>query len=140
MFRFLKELYLTGFLLGFKFAKDRWPFPVNIGKGVAGVTLIEAFILLGIQSWIEIHRGTRFHDNDWKSWIAFLALSLPNYYALVTLGHGIKFEREFAHLKKSKKILLLVSFTALMLATILFTIYSVSAYQHFFHIIPKSDF
>ena len=70
------------------------------------------------------------------SWHLVFRIIMP----LVTLGHGIKFEREFTHFKKSRKVLLLVSCAVLLLATTVFSICSVSAYQRFFHIIPKSGF
>jgi hypothetical protein len=81
-----------------------------------------------------------FNSSWWASAVITLAFYLPNYYVLVIRGHGITFEREFAHLDKSRKVLLLVSCAVLLLATIMLTIYSVSAYQRFFHIIPKSGF
>jgi hypothetical protein len=142
MFRFFKELYLTYFTLFFRFACDRWTRPSNLGKGVAGVTAIEAVILMVITAWIEIYIGTKFFFgiNRWIIGIAFFALCLPNYYILVTRGHGIGFEREFSHLEKSRKNLLLASCAVIVLAIVAFFIYTVSAYHRFFHIIPKSGF
>lgn len=128
------------FALGFRFAGNRWSYPSNLGKGIAGVTLIEGLILMVIASWIEIYLGTRFHFNPWPIRIAYLALCLPNYYILVTRGHGITFEREFSHLEKSRKNLLLASCGVMVLAIIAFMIFSVSAYHRFFHIIPKTGF
>ncbi len=115
---------------------------MNAGKGTLGVALISGAILMGIEAWIEIFVGTRFSfdTSPWAIRIAALALYFANYYALVTRGHGIKFEREFTPQKKSRKIFLLVSCAVVLPASIAFTIYSVSAYQHFFHIIPKSGF
>jgi uncharacterized membrane protein YqhA len=67
--------------------------------------------------------------------LAFLALGFLNLYALFfcgfTFSHGIKFEREFDNLKKSRKILLVTSCVVLLLATIVFSIYSISAHRHF---------
>jgi hypothetical protein len=149
MFRFLKEIYLTGFTLGFRFriagGWGRWipslgPI-MDAGKGVFFVSVILFLILDGIESLIEIFVGTKFSFDD-SLWglAAVLALYYMNYYVLVTRGHGIKFEREFTQLKKSRKVLLVVSCAILLLATTVFTYYSVSAYQSFFHVIPKSGF
>jgi hypothetical protein len=141
VFQFLKELYLTAFTLGFRFRAPKrfgggWGPIVDAGKGVAGVCLIAFFILMGIESYIEIHVGTRFsfNSNPWATRIAVLVLYLVNYYVLVTCGHGIKFEHEFTHLKKSRKVLLVTSCAVLLLATIAFFDYSSSAYQRFFHL------
>jgi hypothetical protein len=140
MFRFLKELYLTGFTLGFKFAHERWTPLINLGKGVAGVTLFEAFIFMEIAVWIAIYFGMKsFFDADkWTIGAIFMALCAANHYILVIRGHGIKFEREFSNLEKSKKSRLLASCAVLMLANFVFFIYSVSAYHRFFHIVPKT--
>jgi ABC-type transport system involved in cytochrome c biogenesis permease subunit len=115
---------------------------MNAGKGVAGVTVIEGFILMSIEVWIEMYFGTRFllSASKWAIGIAFLALYYSNYYVLVSRGHGITFEREFTTLEKSRKVLLVASFVVLVLATIAVMIFSVSAYHRFFHIIPKSGF
>jgi len=142
MFRFLKEIYLTGFTLGFKFACERWTPLINLGKGVTAVALFEAFILMGIAGWIDVYLGSRTFLSASKMavGIAFLVLCAANHYILVIRGHGIKFERDFSNLEKSRKIRLLVTCALLMLANFAFFIYSVSAYQRFFHIIPKSGF
>ena len=115
---------------------------MNAGKGVLGVTVIETVILMCIAGWIEMFVGTRFsfHSEPWTIRIACVALYFANYYVLVSRGHGITFEREFTHLEKSRKVLLLASCGIMVLATIAVMIYSVSAYHRFFHIIPKSGF
>jgi len=142
IFQFLNELYLTCFTLFFRVGIYRWPLHVEFSKAAALVTLIEWFILLEIASWIDICLGTRFLLNvgKWVAVTAFLALCFPNYYVLVIRGHGVRFEREFNKLEKSRKNLLVASFIMMMLAVIAFFIYTKSTYQSFFHIIPKSGF
>jgi hypothetical protein len=142
MFRFFKELYLAGFTLGFRVSGSSWSPAMNASKGVGGVSVIEIVILMGIAAWIEIHLGSKvfFTAGKWAVRIACLAIYLINYYVLVTRGHGITFGSEFNHLKKSRKNLLLASCGIMVLATIAFMIFSVSAYHRFFHIIPKSGF
>lgn len=111
---------------------------MDAGKGVFVVSLIAFFIIEAIKQRIEILLGARFSfDSSPWDMAAVLALYFLNRYVLITRGHGIKFEREFTHLKKSRKILLLVSFAVLLLATIAFAICSDSAYRRFFHIVPK---
>jgi hypothetical protein len=142
MFRFFKELYLTGFTLGFRVSGSSWWPSMNAGKGVLGFAVIEWIMLVVIAVWIDIYLGTKFFFgvDRWTIRIVCVALYFANYYVLVARGHGIKFEREFPHLEKSRKNLLLVSCAVLLLATVAFLIFSVSAYHRFFHIIPKSDF
>ncbi|MGO8835893.1 MAG: hypothetical protein ACLQQ0_00565 [Limisphaerales bacterium] len=140
MIRFFKDIYLTGFALLFKI-----PGGDTRGKtlgSVSAVTLIEGLILAGIASWIDIFTGTRYLLSSANSLassklvilIFVFALFSANYRVLVTRGHGIKFEREFIHIKKSRKILLVAGCAVLVVATIAFFIYSRLAYRHFFHI------
>lgn len=112
---------------------------MNAGKGVAGITLMQAAILLSVEGWIEVFAGKRlsFDSSPWAFRGIALALYLANYYLLITRGHGIKFEREFNRFRKSRRTLLVGSCLALMLIAILIVIRSVSAYHYTFHIVPK---
>lgn len=138
MCRFLKELYLTGFTLGFRVSGSSWWPSMNAGKGVASVGVIEGFILMSIEMWIEMYSGTRFLLSAGKLGIgvAFLALYYANYYILVTRGIGIKFEHEFDNLEMTRKFRLIAGFVVAVLATTVLFAWSVSVYHHFFHIIP----
>jgi len=110
---------------------------MDAGKGVLVVWLIGFLILGGIESYIEIHVGTRFSSFDGTLWekAAVLALYFANYYVLIIRGHGINFEREeFKNLKKTRKVLLILSFAVLLLATIVFTNCSRTAYKRYFHL------
>jgi hypothetical protein len=142
MLRFLKELYLTAFTFGFRVSGSSWSPIMNTSKGVGSISIIEGFILMSIESWIEMYFGTRFmlSISKWAIGIAFLILYYANYHVLVTRGHGLEFEREFSNLDKSKKNVLLASYVVLLLVTIAFMAASVSAYHHHFHIIPKNGF
>lgn len=142
MFHFLKELYLAGFAITFRLRPSgrwgRWnpslePI-MDAGRGVFIVSLIPSVILLNIDLWIEIFVGTRFSFSRLSISTFGLAVFFVNYYILVIRAHGIKYEREFTHLDKSRKTLLQVSWTVIVLATIAFSIYSFSAYQRFFHL------
>ncbi|MGA7593752.1 MAG: hypothetical protein WCA64_01035, partial [Gallionella sp.] len=84
MFRFLKELYLTGFVLIFRSSRAS-------GKTAGAVTivaLVEWLILAGISSWIDIFIGTRFLLSNANSLaiyklvllLFFFALYLANYH------------------------------------------------------------
>jgi hypothetical protein len=137
MFRFFKELYLTMFTVGFRLRAPQrfgggWGPIIDAGKGVLVVSLIAFLILKGIKSNIEILVGKKFSfdSSPWEL-AAVLALYYVNYYVLITRGHGIKFEREFTHLKQSRKVLLLASCGVLLLAAIAFSDYSRFAYFRF---------
>jgi len=145
MIQFIKELYLTAFLIGFRirvpqrFRGGLAP-SIDVGKGVLVASLIMFFILKGIEGYIEILVGTifSFDSEHWEMAVITLALYLPNYYVLVTRGYGVTFDREFTAFKRSKKVILVASCVGLMLASVVFCGYSDSAYRHYFHIIPKS--
>jgi hypothetical protein len=137
MIRFFKELYLTAFTILFRLP-GRTPL-AKIGTSIAAITLVEGFILIDISSYIDILIGEKFLLSFSKPVIViiFVALGFLNQYLLYIRGYGIKFEREFDKLNKYRRILLVTSCVVLLLVTIVFFFYSTSAYQHFFHIIPK---
>jgi hypothetical protein len=142
MIRFLKEIYLTWFTVGFRLRSGRgWGPIMDAGKGVFIIAIIMFFILAGIEGYIEIFVGTKIlFSSRWAFIAAGLAVYYANYYVLITRGHGLRFEREFDNLKKSRKVLLQVSCAVLLIMTIVFINFSLSAYHRFFHIIPKSGF
>jgi hypothetical protein len=63
--------------------------------------------------------------------ITFLALSLVNGYLLISRSYGVKFDREFDELEKSRRIVLVVSCVVVALGAIVFNVYSGIAYRHF---------
>jgi len=132
MFRFLKEIYLTGFAIIFRISRAK-DIAYRAGAAIIILTLIEWFNLVNISLCVEMLVGKKLLPQFSKPevLIAGFALFLINQYILFTRGHGIKFEREFDHLKKSRKILLVTSCVVLLLATIAFSIYSTSAYHRF---------
>ena len=92
-----------------------------------------------IAAWIDMDYGQRFllAVGKWPVVIAYLVLFCLNFYALVGRGHGTRFEREFSHLERKRKILLLVTSGVLLAVIVVFLYYSICAYQRFFHIVPK---
>jgi hypothetical protein len=138
MSRFLKEIYLTAFAILFRFPS--WGTNnARIGRAIAAITLIEWFNLLNISTCIEMFVGKQFFTgfSEPEVWVAGFVLFSINVYVLYIRDHGITFEREFDHLAKSRKILLVASCVVVVVATIIFYFYSVSAYHRFFHIVPK---
>lgn len=132
MIRFLKDVYLTGFTIVFRISRAK-AIGYKVGGACAILTLVEWFNLVNISSWLDIFAGKellpRFSEPE-VLLAGFVFFSI-NVYVLFTLRHGIKFEREFDYLAKSRKILLVTSCVVLLLATIVFSIYSISAHRHF---------
>ncbi len=132
MIRFLKEIYLTGFTLVFRLSRGK-DIACKVGGACAILILIEEFNLSNIMCWLDIFTGKqvlpRFSGPE--VWLAGFVLFSINVYVLFTLRYGINFEREFNKLEKTRKILLVVSCVVLLLATIVFSIYSTSAHRHF---------
>lgn len=108
MISFLKQIYLTTFVMFFKFA-FRWGTTVRTGLATACLAALEWVFLVGITSCIDLHLGKKFLLNlpKWLVAVIFFGLCLANHYSLVTYGKGPEFLREFASLKKAKQILLL---------------------------------
>jgi len=140
MIRFLKELCLTEFTFFYRASNKSWSHGANAGKAAAAVSLSACIILLTISMWIDILNGKQFLMvfDRWKVGIAILAFFCGNFYVLAIRGHGIRFEREFNNLQKSKRTFLGVSCLVINLISVAFFLYSGHVYQHFFHIIPKS--
>jgi ABC-type transport system involved in Fe-S cluster assembly fused permease/ATPase subunit len=141
MIRFLKELYFVGFVFFYRASNKSWSHSINLARGAAGVSFFGWIMLLTISMWVEIFDGRQFLVFDlWKVGIAIFAIYCVNYYVLVIRGHGIRFEREFNNLKKSKQTFLQVSYLVINLISVAFFLYSGHVLQHFFHIVPKSDY
>jgi uncharacterized membrane protein len=57
------------------------------------------------------------------AYLAYFALGIANYYFLIIRGHGLKFDREFKHFDRSKKIRLVISsLVAVILAVLVFVL------------------
>ena len=105
----LKELYLTVFVLFFRFAKESWSDATNAWKGTAGVTLFQWTIVGGTIFWIAAFTAT---DISGLSQLTFYILCFGsyflNYHFLVVRGYGTGFEHAFGQFEARKKRLLLI--------------------------------
>jgi len=142
MIQFLKELYLTVFVLGYRFnIAGGWaPLNPRLGvlmdqtKGAFAVSIIVILTLAGIEMYVQFLLGRKFaFDDSLLDVVAALAIYFVNLHLLVTRGHGVRFEREFNNLKKSRKILLVTVSITLMLAGVAFALYVRSVYLRFFY-------
>ncbi len=89
--------------------------------------------MLRLVKEIYLTAGTSFfgHVPKWVIGIIFLALCGANHYLLVVCRHGILFEHDFHDLKKSRKVVLVASCVAMILAVIAFFIYSAVVHRRF---------
>ena len=130
MAHFIKTIYLGMFLVLFK--SSRWPTPeTNAGMAAAFLTLVEFFAILGIACWVDIFLATKIMAEfpKWAVFILFLILCAPNYYVLISKGHGAAFANEFAHFNKFKRWSLLLICAMIMVAIFLFFLYSATTHR-----------
>jgi hypothetical protein len=138
MIRFFKEIYLTWFVLIYRMPAPNWGNPERTKsvRASAVVTLITCPVLLEIACWIDMLIGKSFLLNFSYPVVGafFVVLNFANFYVLVSRGYGIRFEREFNNLEKSRRNFLVTSCVVLLPATVAFFIYTISAYRHYFHL------
>ena len=144
MIRLLKELYFAMFTFGFRCRAPQklgggWGPEVDGIKGAAVPGFTMYVIYSNVLSWFEISVGRIFYidSSRWIENTVGMAFFFANYYFLVIRGHGIKFEREFTHLKKLRKVLLLVGCALILLATVVFATYTHNPYLHFLNSIRQ---
>ncbi len=141
MIQFIKDLYLTGFVLLYRLRPSQKSITRAV-RAVSVLTLIEWLILAGIASLIDISIGSRFLLSSVNSRLSskliiialLFALYFVNYRVLAVRGHGVNFVHKFDNMKKTRRILLISGFCALALFTIVFFVCTRLAYQNFFHI------
>lgn len=143
MIRFLKEVYCTGFIIG-----HRLRFPQRLGggwgpdmdnaRGVLFVSLIQGLILLNLECLIQVRFGTMIIPSisKWMILCVYAVLFCTNYYVLVIRRYGVKYVQQYSNLNKYRKVILLGSWAILLLVILVFSIYTVSVYRRYFHLVP----
>ena len=130
MFRFFKEIYLTGFAIIFRLSRAK-DIDFKVGAAIAVITLVEWFFFEGLRGYIDIFLNRIVIVSKPVVIITFFALFFVNQYVLTIRGHGIKFAHGFDSLDKCRRIVLVVSFAALSAAAIAFGICGAIAHRHF---------
>ena len=130
MIRFLKDVYLAGFAIVFRLSRAK-DIAYKAGSATGALTVIDWFIMIGIFGYIEMSLDKQFMFSKPLVIIAFFALFFLNGYVLFVRGHGVKFAREFDHMEKSRRIVLVVSCTVIAVAAVVFFICSGIAYRRF---------
>jgi len=135
MLHFLSEIYLTAFTLFFRAGGADWPRPINAGKGVAGIAMIEWLFLLSVWGGIDVYiqKNTLVGFSQLIVFAAFFGLCFANHYPLVILGRGTLFEREFGKLKKARRVRLLIGFSVVLLAIVAFFAWITSMHLKLIH-------
>jgi hypothetical protein len=128
--RLIKELYLTAFTIFFRISG--WSPKTNRGCSAAVITLIESVILMGIASLLDDLFGTTILVDvpKWKIYSFFFALGAVNCYVLIFRRHGIKFEHDFTHFEKSKKIFLVTSCLIIILTAVILSFYAITIHRN----------
>jgi hypothetical protein len=107
----IKDIYLTVFVLFFRIGQNSWSFQSNAAKGVAGVSWFQFMLLIGFTAWLYYATGSKLllRVPPAAFYILFGIVCLVNYYALVTRGYGTKFESEFQTFGSRRRSLLIAS-------------------------------
>jgi hypothetical protein len=138
MYTLVKELYLFAFAMLFRAGGADWSPRNNAARSVVVIALIQGFIILGIESWIEILSKTRldllYPDFGWVIWVVFACLLSCNYYILVIMGHGTAYERRYDNLDKNKKRRMQVCCIAGILISLLFSFGTMFLYRRIYGI------
>lgn len=117
---YLKEVYLTLFVVFYRVFANAWTPGINAWKGVGGVTVLEALVIISASSSLNLSLGAQAVEGieKWMIVLGTVALFFANYFVLIARSHGLRFEREFADLDRSKKTALIAT-TAVVLIAIL---------------------
>jgi len=116
MMSVLREAYYTAFVVFFRAGSHDWTRPVNLGKGVAAVTLVQSFFVVSLLSWCDIVAGTRIvYPKYILGFVAlYFGLYVGNRYLLGTCGSGVTFEHEWDRLPKQKRLFLVITSSVIM--------------------------
>jgi hypothetical protein len=125
----LKELYLTVFVLFFRFAKQSWSNDMNAWKATAAVTLVQWTLLGAAILWIAAFAGySHLSGISRLSFFAvFLITYLFNYRTLVAQGYGSQFEQQFGQFGTRKKTVLIIAGLAIVVFSFAFAFATVVA-------------
>lgn len=132
MFQYLKELYLATFVIFCRLSSRGWSRRMSFVISVCIISVIESSAIIGVDSYLVVSTKMRGLDiSEWAFIVVLFSLIVANRYLLVVRGYGVKFDQQFTNLKRSRKLLLMTSSAAVMLAAIAFFLYSSFVYRAF---------
>lgn len=135
--RRLREVYLSVFVLFYRYFAGQWSATMNAHKGVAGVSIVQGVIVITLENWIGAFTGRRLELDRWVLWIVIVLIYAANYYFLVIGGTGVAFEKQFGTFPKSKQITLRLAAIGIFLATGIIFFFSAAAYHRALHVMPS---
>jgi len=140
MFEFLKESFLSIFVVGYRLHHGAWPpsFNADAHKAVAVVTIFETVMALTVFTWVQILFDSRVAPSHIVLWLVAVALYGVNYHFLLTKKVGSDFEKRFNHFPKVRRVSLRIVALVIFFGTFALALISVPYYQHAFHIVPKA--
>jgi len=140
MFEFLKESFLSIFVVGYRINRGAWPasFNADAHKAVAAVTFVELMATFTIYTWVQILSGSRIELSQPVLWVGAFFFYGANYFFLLTKKFGIDFEKRFDHCSKTRRVTLRIAALVIFFGMFALFLISVPYYQHVFHISPKT--
>ena len=130
MIAFLKDTYLTAFALGYRLSRSKDQAYKVVG-GITPPTVFEFLILLGASDYLQMYLGKKVVLSKLAVYVVSFALYFVNMYVLYLRGHGVKFERDFDSVERSRRRTLVASCAVIVVTGIAFFIYSAVAFRHF---------
>jgi hypothetical protein len=130
----VKTLYLSVFLAFYRLGQGLWPARLNFDalRGVGGVSAIGIILALNMSGWLEVVLKKHLAYSQTSLGIFSIIFLAINYHILVIRGAGVRFEHESSYMPRGKRILIYVIGASVVLATAVFSYYSVAAYREAF--------
>jgi hypothetical protein len=132
LLRWLKELYLSVFVVLFRFSG--WKGRIKAGLGSVAVSVVMAFLLLSFWAWLQVEIHQLIKLNRWILLALILPLALLNDNYLIVRGHGLEFEKRFHSFRRTKRIILYSLATSIILLTVVAFFVSIETYHRMFGI------
>jgi hypothetical protein len=113
----LKEVYLSVFVLFFRIGRNSWSFATNAAKGAAGITWLQFMLLIALTAWLYYFTGNRrlVSVSNPVLLALFGVTYLINYYILVAREAGTRFESAFTTLGHRHRFVLVAASVAFVL-------------------------
>lgn len=127
----IKEVYLSVFVLFFRIGRNSWSYTNNAAKAVAGITWIQLMLLVGVIAWLYYFTGIRLLLAIPRPvfYLSFGIITLVNYYTLVTRQVGTLFESEFSNFEYRRRSLLIAASIAVVIGSLGFALLSANYVQ-----------
>ena len=129
-----KEIYFSIFVLFYRLFKGAWPpqFNAENHNGAAGVSLVQVFLFMGLESWIAIYLGHPIKLKPWMMGGAGVVIYFANCYFLLERRVGIEFEKQFNDFPKITRIALLTIAAEIFILVAWWSFHAGYLYRHLF--------